>query len=312
MPDDFTKESFWADFCALSNGQSQAQTLLPYERVSVYDEIDSTNSELLRRLEKSGRLRDDAGALTKDGCTLHLELAASATQSAGRGRMGRSFYSPTKTGIYFSFIYAPVGGVKDPAVYTITSVVGVCRAIEALYGVHCGIKWVNDVYLNGKKVCGILTEGFSNHVTQTVEAAVVGIGINMSCNSGLPPEIAAKAGGIADESLRLGCPKERVAGITRSWLLAACMKEILAALCRSDGCRISGDVLADYRRHSILNGRRVLVTPLIGESRGNYPATVVGISDDIGLIVETEDGEQRELKSGEVTLTGTQLESSGR
>ncbi len=385
--DDFNTDSFYAAFTEETARLGlEGPALLPRPRVTIVQETDSTNSELLRLLDggrlpetgivqsaagtngslpgvspgslpcplPAGPLLNADGSRTERGQQLNLTLLAAASQSAGRGRIGRRFWSPDGSGIYFSFIYIPEGGIRDPGHITAAAAVGVCRAADSLYGIRSGIKWVNDVYVGGKKVSGILTEGWTApfpatpqseaESTQTsadaapdgqeqtdspagsgqaapfpatpqehppaarmgailpppVQAAVVGIGINIRTGGKLPPELSAKAGGLADEAERLGCPADRAAAVTRSRLLAACMAHILRIL--PDGDRRGEDIGQEYASRSILTGREVTVIPLIGSETRRYRARVTGIGSSLGLLVRTQDGRQQELTSGEVSL----------
>src|SRR5574344_1119714 len=144
----------------------------------VYESIDSTNSEAKRRC-----------AAAPDCRALNRTVIVAGAQTAGRGRLGRSFFSPAGTGVYLSIIYAPEAGISSPAVLMSSAAVGVCRALQSVYGVDAQIKWVNDVFLRGQKVCGILTEGVTDFETGRIDYAVVGIGINILPGS-FPPELA--------------------------------------------------------------------------------------------------------------------------
>ncbi len=307
MKDSFTLKAFFDAFQKEASRLGlEGDSILPSSHVSLYEEIDSTNSELLRRLEEGAPLLDADGRLTERGKELSCTLVASASQTAGRGRIGRHFYSPRNSGIYFSFLVVPEGGIIDPGFYTVTAAVAVCRAIDSLYGIHSGIKWVNDIYIGGKKVCGILTEGFSLPATQTskgaaqgflgIQAAIIGIGINMRTDSDLPEELASKVSGIADQALSLGCPPEKLANVSRSELLAACIAQLLHLLTEKEA------ITEEYTSRSILTGRQVRVSPLIGDTQSCYQAEVIGIGNDFSLLVKTADGQVKELKSGEVSL----------
>ncbi|MBQ9538140.1 MAG: biotin--[Treponema sp.] len=265
-------------------------SILPSSSISLYDEIDSTNSELLRQLQEKGFLPS-------------FTLAAAACQTAGRGRIGRRFYSPAQDGIYFSFIYAPEKGVTVPGRCTVSAAVAVCRAIDSLYGIHSGIKWVNDVYISGRKVCGILTEGWSPAPAQgerpLIKAAVIGIGINIRAGC-LPEELANKAAGVADMALQLGCPPDRAGSVSREMILAYCMANVIGILTRGE------DILSEYSSRSILTGREVTVIPIVGDERGRYKARVLGIGENLSLRVRTQDGQEKEISSGEVSLKLTE------
>ena len=298
--DELSAASLAAD-CAAEGIAAPGQLL-------VFDEIDSTNAELLRRLSAAGALHKADGSLSAAGTEMHRLVAAAAFQTAGRGRVGRTFYSPAGSGIYFSFVYVPDGCVRDPAAYTVPAAVGVCRAVESLFGVQAQIKWVNDVYVRGRKVCGILTEGFASPRTGNVEAVVVGIGINIRQDPSLPAELAQRAGGIlADGS---------ASPVTRSRLLARCLAEIFRLLDaggsgskEADGSSSSGDAprvcipaIGEYRSRSLLIGKTLTVSAVAGDSGSQYDALATGISDDAGLCVRLADGSVRILRSGEVTL----------
>ncbi|MCR5317192.1 MAG: biotin--[acetyl-CoA-carboxylase] ligase [Treponema sp.] len=293
----FTAQEFWKDFDSIKNSSGAlSDGLFSREKVFLYDTIGSTNTELLKQLNEQVYSKgnsllcesDGVSTLTKEGLCFHKRLLAAAEQTAGRGRMGRKFYSPTKSGIYFSFAYVPNAGVKDPYLYTITSVVGVCRAIRKVFGIQCSIKWVNDIYLGQKKICGILTEGITNPKSGKLECAVVGIGINILADENLPDELKDKAGGILDGK------KESQASRTK--LLAACIYEILKSLDSHE------NIMEEYKSHSMLTGRTVRVSPTIGDKSSEYTATVLGISDSAALIVQKEDGSQAQLSTGEVSL----------
>lgn len=299
--DGFNAGSFYAAFteeCARLGLDGPG--ILPADRVTLLDETDSTNTRLLSLLDGGGPLLDADGHLTDRGRGMSYRLVAAASQTAGRGRIGRRFWSPGGSGIYFSFAYVPEGGITDPGRLTAAAAVGVCRAADFLYGIRAGIKWVNDVYAGGRKVSGILTEGWASAATEgspaLVQAAVVGIGVNIRAGSFLPEELSAKAGGIADEAVRLGCPPDRAASVTRTRLLASCMAHIFGILTAGE------DIRDEYASRSILTGREVTVIPLVGDERNRYRAQVQGIGGNLGLVVRTQDGEERLLSSGEVSL----------
>ncbi|MBQ4237430.1 MAG: biotin--[Treponema sp.] len=275
MQDDFCAETFWKDFASYKKDFVPEDFSI--DKVHVFDSIDSTNSELLRRLENARDVND-----------LSKTLVSASSQSAGRGRVGRKFYSPDKTGIYFSFVHIP--GTKDfnPAAITASASVAVSRAIEKVFGVETKIKWVNDVYVGEKKVSGILAEGFSGQ-SGFVQAVVIGIGINIvmeSCDADI-----GKAGGIISADSLKYSPSTY-----RSKLLAACMKELFFILDTNQ------DFIAEYREKSFLKNKIVKVSPLAGNESGSYEAKVLDITDSACLLVQTADGTKKELSSGEVTL----------
>lgn len=152
--------------------------LLPTVRKS----LDSTNAEALRR--------------AVDGAPEGTVIVAEE-QTAGRGRRGRSFFSPAGTGIYLSILVRPALAAERAHLLTCSAAVAVAEAIEACAGVDASIKWVNDVYCRGKKVAGILTEGSFDLEGGVLQHAVVGIGVNVRPpHAGFPAEIAERAGAV--------------------------------------------------------------------------------------------------------------------
>lgn len=265
--------------------------------ITFFNTIDSTNTEAKRMCVEFPFLRDSFGNLTKDGMRLHRSVVVSAAQTAGRGRLGRSFYSPEKTGIYLSIILSPKGGIKEPALITANAAVAVCRAIFALYGREAKIKWVNDVFLDGKKICGILTEGVTNFETGLINTAVVGIGINIS-NGDFPSDIASVAGSITGE---------KKSTVSRSALASRVILEALK-ICDDEKTEDDEKILSEYKKLSLLIGKTITVTPVIGNEKTSYLAQVIDIDSDANLIVKNTKGEVLSLRSGEVSLGSNNLE----
>ncbi|MFR4357638.1 MAG: biotin--[acetyl-CoA-carboxylase] ligase, partial [Clostridia bacterium] len=143
----------------------------------IYDTIDSTNLK--------------ARQLAMDGAP-HGTVVLAKQQTSGRGRLGRSFFSP-REGIYLSIVIKPDFDVSKSVLVTSAAAVAVANAIEKVCGLESKIKWVNDVYIDGKKVCGILTEGISDFETGQIEHLILGIGINTTVKD-FPAELLATAG----------------------------------------------------------------------------------------------------------------------
>ena len=230
-----------------------------------YDSIDSTNTQAKR--------------LLADGLTGKVLITANE-QTAGRGRQGRSFYSPKNTGIYYSYVFRPQKTLADAVFITTAAAVSVVRAIERISAVKPVIKWVNDVYVAGKKVCGILTEAVSDFESGTLESVIVGIGINVSTTS-FPAELRNTAASLGDT------------GITRAALLNAAAAELI---------KVAEDlenpaIMADYKRHSAVIGKEITFI----KNGISAKATAVDIDEKGGLIVKTENGIQT-LSSGEISV----------
>ena len=229
----------------------------------VYDTIDSTNTEA-KRYAMSG------GAVP---CAFLAE-----TQTAGRGRMGRSFYSPDGTGIYLSLL---LGAERrfDPVGVTTAAAVAVRRGIETVCGIETEIKWVNDLYYQGKKVCGILAESF---FADDVRYFVVGVGINLY-TSDFPEELRQIAGGLLSEEKGL---RGRLAS------------EVIRNLYELTHRRDREEIMADYRAHSMVLGRQITYV-----ENGRVREGVATAIDENGrLTVHLPDGTPAILASGEISL----------
>lgn len=238
-------------------------------RITVVDESESTNSAV-KALAEGGE---------PEGYVLIADL-----QTHGKGRLGRSFYSPAGTGLYLSVLLRPDLPALRAVGVTTVAAVAASRAVKRVFDADVGIKWVNDLYLDGCKVCGILTESSVDFETGRLQYAVCGIGFNVfPPPGGFPPEMEAIAGVLSDSFDRTA----------RARLAAAFLSEFYSAL-QED--KVS--VMEEYRHRSILMGRSVV-------SLGNaFPgtATVLGVDDDGGLIVRLSDGTEKTLSSGEVSV----------
>ena len=207
-------------------------------------------------------------------------------QTAGRGRLGRTFHSPLGTGLYFSILLRPTISAERSLFITTAAAVAVCRAIEDLTEEKPMIKWVNDIYLNEKKICGILTEGSANFETGGLKWAVLGIGINLAPpKGGFPEEIKNIAGSLYSEP----CPVEK-----RAQLVSAVIDHFMELYENLE----AGAFIEDYRAHSFLTGREIVFS--MGEK--TYSGVVTGISDEAHLLVRLDSGEEREFSAGEVQI----------
>jgi BirA family biotin operon repressor/biotin-[acetyl-CoA-carboxylase] ligase len=234
--------------------------------VYVFDEIDSTNTEAKRRA-MDGEAR---------------AILAARRQSAGRGRMGRSFYSPEDSGVYFSLLM-PLEKEFESGVFLTTAVsVAVMRAIRALTGKQVGIKWVNDLYWQGRKVCGILCESM---ILGNDRSVIIGIGINVR-SAEFPPELSDIAGSLSADALSL------------SELIAEVCKEVFSFL--EDPS--SPAWLEDYRKHSLVLGKKVRWI----ENEIAHEGLAESIREDGALCIRAEDGSLAVLRTGEISLRLTQ------
>ena len=228
-----------------------------------YDTVDSTNSEARRRAAE---------------LPLPAVLVADA-QSAGRGRMGRSFFSPQRSGLYFSYL-TEIGQRETTVGLTAAAAVAAARAIARTTGRACQIKWVNDLLLDGKKVAGILCECFS--VDERL-FAVVGIGINLRTpDGGFPDELVRKAGALDAHA------------VCREALTVALAEELHALVCALP----DRGFMEEYRARSAVLGRRVRYV----QSGESYEGFATAIDDGGGLLVKDAEGRETLLCSGEISL----------
>lgn len=270
-------------------------SLYSNSHIECFKEIDSTNSHAMNILSKCGALRDFSGTLTESGIKFNKSIFVAESQTAGRGRLGRTFVSPEKTGIYMSLIFAPKDGISDPAKITAFTAVAVAHVLEKLFNVDAKIKWVNDIFINGKKVCGILTEGTMNFETRKIEAAVIGIGINIFKNSVFTNSADLKLKNVAGSILQNEDFKN--AKITRAKIAAEIVNETFSIFEQN-----SSIIIDEYRKRSFLIGQTVNVHPIIDDEKSVYSAQVLNIDDDANLVVKLPDGTTRALYSGEVSI----------
>ncbi len=241
-------------------------------RLQVVPVISSTNTVLKRMAEEGA----------EEGFCLIAE-----EQTAGKGRMGRSFYSPAGSGLYLSVLLRPKLKAADAVNITACAAVAVAEAIESLGPVQAQIKWVNDVYVEGRKVCGILTEASLDSGTAAVNYLVVGIGINIRPpEGGFPADLQKIAGSVFGE--------EEIPGL-RCRLAAAVLDQLLGYYEHLQ----EKPWLEEYRKRSLVTGKEIRVL-MPGKEPEN--GTAIGIGDDFSLLVQMEDGTLRRLNSGEVSI----------
>lgn len=202
-------------------------------------------------------------------------------QTEGRGRMGREFYSPAGSGIYLSYLYT--GEFETDTIIRMTTAASVaaCRAIERVTGANPKIKWVNDLYLNGRKISGILAESITAPKSGKICGVVVGIGVNCT-NDSFPIRISDVAGAIS-----------KGGNVPRNELAAEMIKEFenvkkIAA---------DGSYIDEYRRRSMVIGRAIRI---IGKK--DEDALAIDIDKNGGLVVKYNDGRIKTLSSGEISI----------
>jgi len=241
--------------------------------IRVFDSVESTN-----RTAKELALSDPD----------HGIAVVANRQTAGRGRLGRSFYSPEDTGLYMSLLFRPTFDMRHAILVTTAASVAVVRAIESLCPVKLSIKWVNDIYLKDKKICGILTEALTNFETGGVDYVVLGIGVNCF-ESDFPSEISSIAGNLGGGFSR----NQLAAEILNQWTMM--LPDIEDRL-----------FLEEYRQRSGLLGKEILVYPPGIQDESGVSAQALDIDRDGGLVVRYLDGPKlgltETLSGGEVSV----------
>lgn len=218
----------------------------------------------------------------------HGRVLVAGGRTDAYGRRGRSFFT-YDGGVYMSIILRlkTADASETAALITTAAAVTVCNAVFAVSGKQCRIKWVNDIFLNNRKVCGILTEAVSG-----TDAAVLGIGVNLApFGSDLPPEITDTAGTVFEDG-------EAFDPNVKNRLSA----DIIDAVLSSDGWfhgEGAKSVIEEYKARSFILNREITVMP---NSGGEYAAKALDIDEKGGLIVKKQDGAVETLSSGEVRV----------
>lgn len=260
------------DILNLHELQSRKKTTWIGSDIVCYETIDSTNAQAARLAE------DKIG---------HGALIVADSQQAGRGRRGRSWESPAGNSVYMSILLKPDINPNNASMLTLVAAIAVSRAITQITGKQAGIKWPNDIVMNGKKVCGILTEmsaqfDYVNHI-------IVGIGINVNTES-FPEEISHMA-----TSLQL----ETGMRINRADLIeAVCeqFEDVYAVYLQTQDLR---NLVKEYNAHLVNMHQNVKVL----DAKDPYEGRAMGITPRGELMVDT--WESRKLvSSGEVSVRG--------
>lgn len=239
-------------------------------QIKIFKKLDSTN-EFLKK---------NATDNTAEG-TVVIALS----QTKGRGRMARKFFSPKGSGIYMSIFLKPTLKAEKSMLITAAAAVAVSEACEALGSDETEIKWVNDVLINGKKVCGILTEGSIDTKSGKFENAIVGIGVNVYHPKGdFCQEIRGVAGAVFDKNTK-GLKNRLIAEIIERFMKYYAEIE-------------QKTFLEVYRKRSAVIGKNITV--LKGEN--SFEATAIGIDDNCRLQVKYPDGSEEFLGTGEISV----------
>lgn len=241
---------------------------------------DTVKLHILQKVKSTNALlREQADAGSQEG---HIIIANA--QSDGRGRFGRSFFSPVDTGIYMSLLLRPVELSPEQAVkITAMAAVAVCEAIETVSGKQTWIKWVNDIYCDGRKICGILTEASLSIENGSIDYIIIGIGINVYMpQNGFPEEIEQIAGAVFDKK------KDDA----KNLLIAEVLNHFMGYY------KENANYVQEYRIRSLVIGKQITVL----SSSGDKKAFALDVDDTCALIVQYTDGSIEHLSSGEIRI----------
>lgn len=239
--------------------------------IEVFSVIDSTNTYIKQRAE--------------EGAVEGL-CAIAGEQTGGKGRRGRSFYSPKDSGVYFSLLLRPKDyDASMAADITTMAAVALCEAVREMSGREPGIKWVNDVFLDGKKICGILTEASFDLETSYCDYAVLGVGVNVYY-----PE-----GGFAEDIKDIAGVVFTERGNNKRARLAACFLNRFMFYYHHKNRDLYKD---SYRKLCFILGKQINVI----KANKTRIAKAIDLDKDCHLIVEYKDGSREVLNSGEVSV----------
>lgn len=245
--------------------------------IDIRESVTSTNTVLKEIAEQGG----------KEGMVVIAEQ-----QSSGKGRLGRSFYSPKGSGLYLSILLRPRFSAEESLSITTAAAVAVAEAVDAVTGEASQIKWVNDVYFHGKKVCGILTEASVDFENNGLHYAVLGIGVNLrEPEDGFTGELQKVAGALFREAPPPG---------SRAKLAAEILNRFFAYY-RALPVRT---FMPEYRKRSLLTGMEI--TFQVGEKL--CEGTVLGVDDQARLRIRLPDGTETGFGAGEVNIKKDFLE----
>ncbi|MCM1505663.1 MAG: biotin--[acetyl-CoA-carboxylase] ligase [Ruminococcus flavefaciens] len=241
------------------------------KNIIIYDETESTNTSA-KEMAVSGMP--------------HGTVVIADTQNSGKGRLGRTFVSPKGKGLYMSVIIRPDFDIQTASLITSATACATAEAIEKLCSYDVKIKWVNDLYMNGRKICGILTEASLGMEMKSLDYAVIGIGINVrSAEGSFSRELRVSATSIEDET---GLK------INRNRLCAEVLNSLEKYLSEI-GTR---NYIREYRNREILTGNTITANV----NGSTVIAFAEGIDENANLIIKLPDGNIRHLSSGEANL----------
>jgi len=237
--------------------------------IHIFDSVSSTNAIL----------KEDASSAKEGSVIIALN------QTSGRGRFQRKFYSPNDCGIYMSILLKPKMPAENAVLITAAAACAVAEVAEDLSGRKADIKWVNDVLIENKKICGILTEGSIDINSGNLNWAILGIGINAyKPKEGYPEEIKDIAGAVLKEE------KEDF----KNRLIAKVLDNFWDYYLSLE----DKTFLESYKKRSFFLGKEINVI----KNEISLPAKALELDDDCRLLVEYKTGEREYLSSGEISI----------
>lgn len=249
------------------------------------DLVSTTPQLSIIILDQSESTMKDAKIAALDGQPSNTLIIADK-QEASHGRFGRPFFSKSGCGIYMSMLLRPNKNFSEMAQYTVIMAVAISKAMDELAHAHTEIKWVNDIYINEKKVCGILSEAMANVESGNIENVVIGMGINFSLREkDFPKELQQKASSLFPN----GKPT-----VTRNQLIASIWNHFYQFV--DD---LTKSYLTIYREKSFVLGKTVFFT----QAGKKYEGIAIAIDDYGELIVRLPDNTKKILSSGEISLS---------
>lgn len=248
--------------------------------LSIVPTISSTNTKLKESLKnKTLQLTNEQP----------YSILLAEEQTAGRGRLGRSFYSPAGCGIYVSIAIKLNTISLDVMEITTAASVAICKALEEA-GFSPQIKWVNDIYIKNKKICGILAEGITNGTTGKLENIILGIGINYLL---VPDELSDDLVPIVDALYHSGTKESNV--YSRSDLTGMMLHHLFSILEHSGQ---ESNYIEDYKKRSLVLGKEIHVI----QGGTTRKAMAMDIDSHGGLVIKEEDGSTSVLSTGEISI----------
>ena len=249
-------------------------------RNNLCKELQEIEINILDSVTSTNMLLKEQGKTKSEFCTI-----IASSQTSGRGRLGRSFYSPESSGVYFSVLLKPQLEIQKAILITTAAAVAVTRTLEILGCENSQIKWVNDIFVDNKKVCGILTESVINTETKKIDFAVLGVGINLvKPKEDFPEDIKNIAGAVFFDEIPY-------------------IKELFVAEFLNEFYKIyknlnDAEFMEEYKDKCFCIGKEISVISGDSVRRG----TAISIDENARLLVKFSDNHTEFISSGEISI----------